>query len=96
MGRIQFGRKDVIINFFHVLNVKGGLAFGFEENSVNLKGKCFSYICSVAGKETFRYMGRVRAFCHAENYSVVFMIALISIQNFEVVSKNLIGLNIVK
>lgn len=42
----------MIINFFHVLDVRKGLPFGFEENSVNLKDKCFSYISSVAGKET--------------------------------------------
>jgi len=50
LGRIQFGGKDVIIHFFHILDIKRGLAFGFEENSVNLKDKSFSHVCSVAGK----------------------------------------------
>lgn len=39
LGRIQFRRKDEIIKFFHIVNVKRGLAFGFEEDSVNLKDK---------------------------------------------------------
>lgn len=34
------------------MDVKRGLAFCFEEGSVNLKDKCFSYIYIMVGKET--------------------------------------------
>lgn len=52
MGRTQFRRKDEIIKFFHIVDVKRGLAFSFEEGSVNLEDKCFLYIHIMAGKET--------------------------------------------